>query len=122
MAGIGRTQCSNQHPEGVRAGRGAQSRDGQTAKRRDGSGLWKALRLGRFQIDDEADHGDRLVGEATEPDPADFDQASKRSGRPHQQAAVGGLDMHAIIADQPCEWQHIVRPGLDQRESEPRLS
>ncbi len=122
MAGIGRTQCSNQHPERVRAGRGAQSRDSQARKRRNGSGLWKALPLGRFEVEHKADHGDRLIGEATEPKPADFDQAGKRRGWPHQQAAVGGFDVHAIVANEPRERQHTVHPGLDQREGEPRLS
>ncbi len=122
MAGIGRTQCSNQHPERVRAGRGAQSRDGHPRKRRNGSGLGKALSSGHFEVDHKADHGDRFIGEATEPKPADFDQAGKRRGRPHQQAAVGGFDVHAVVANEPHEWQHTVCPRLDQRENEARLS
>ena len=122
MAGIGRTQCSNQHPERVRAWRGAQSRDGHARKRRNGSGLWKARTLGRFEVDHEADHGGRLIGKATEPEPADFDQAGKRRGRPHQQAALDGFDVHAVVANEPRERQYTVQPGLDQREGEPRLS
>lgn len=105
MGGIGGTQCSNHHPERVCAGRGAQSRDGHARKRRNGSGLWKARTLGRFEVDHKADHGDRLIGEATEPKPADFDQAGKRRGRPHQQAAVAGLDVHAVVANEPRERQ-----------------
>jgi hypothetical protein len=103
MAGIGRTQCSNQHPERVRAWRGAQSRDGHARKRRNGSGLWKARTVGCFKVDHKADHGDRLIREATEPEAAYFDQAGKRRGRPHQQAAVGSFDVHAVVANEPCE-------------------
>ena len=67
MAGIGGTQCSNQHPDSVCAGRGAQSRDGHARQRSNGSGLWKALRFGRREVDHKTDRGDRLMGEATEP-------------------------------------------------------
>ena len=113
MAGIGATQCSNQHPRGVCAGRGAQSRDSHARKRRNGSGVWKAHTVGRFEVDHKTDHGDRLIGETTEPETADFDQAGKRRGRPHQQAAVGGFDVHAVVANEPREGQYTVHPGLD---------
>lgn len=119
MAGIGRMQCSNQHPERVRAGRGAQSRKGQSGKRRNGSGLWKALRLRRFEVDHEADHGDRFVGEAAQPESADLDQARQHFGRPHQQATVDSLDVYAIVADEPRERQPAC---LDERKGEPRFS
>ena len=119
MAGIGRTQCSNQHPERVRAGRGAQSRKGQSGERRNGSGLWKALRLRRFEVDHEADHGDRFVREAAQPEPADLDQTGQGFGRPHQQAAMRRLDVDAVVADEPRERQPAC---LDECEGKPRFS
>ena len=55
------------------------------------------------------------------PEPAHLDQAGERVGRPHQQAAMRGLHMDAIVADQPRERERAGRAGLDQRERKARF-
>ena len=51
--------------------------------------------------------GDRagLVGQFLNAKPAHFGQTLQRRGWAHQQMAVAFGDMHAVIGDQPREWQ-----------------
>ena len=97
--------------EGVCPGTATASRGRATPATSDAGGFGprQALRVGCREVDDEAHDRDRLEGNAADSKPADFDQAGKRRGRPHQQAAVRGFDMHAVVADEPRERQ---RAGL----------
>ncbi|MEA2877321.1 MAG: hypothetical protein QOF14_2517 [Hyphomicrobiales bacterium] len=114
FAGFSGAQCSKQERQGVRASRDRKSRQGYSGDLRgSGSGTGKTFRVGRAEIDDEADGRDRLERKAADSESANLDQTLQRGSRPYQHAAVRGLDMHAVVSDQPGKREGAGRACLD---------
>ena len=86
------------------------------------AGVGQALFLGSREIDDEADHCDRLKRKLSNSNPAYLDQSLQRECRTHQQAAMTGLELDAIVSDQACEMQEPAAASIDQCVCKPRLS
>ena len=110
LAGIFGAQRSNDEPEGSRRGRDRKSRQGDAGD----------FRNGRFPRPEGAPSRRRRsttrpttrpasYGRRRMPEPAHLDQAREGCGRTHQQAAVRGLDVNAVVADQPREGKGAVR-------------
>ena len=78
--------------------------------------------VGGGEVDDQADHRDRLEGDAPDAEPAHLDQAGERRRRAHQQPAVPGLELHAVVGHQPGERSEPGLRRVDQRQREPRLA
>ncbi len=66
-----------------------------------------------------------LIGQATNAETADFEEASQGGGGADQQAGACGFDLNAVVADQPGNGQRRIRRilrRLDQREGEARFA
>ena len=112
------TQCSNYNGIGVHPGGDRKPRQHDAGKFRNGGlACGQPFGVHRGEIDDEPRHGERLERNAPDSEPAHLDQAREGPGRAHQQAAVRGLDMDAIVADEPGEWQGMAA-RLNEREGE----
>jgi hypothetical protein len=101
---FGRAQCSNYKGIGVNPGRDRKSRQGDAGYFRNGGFAGrKPFGIRCRKVDDEAGDGQRLPAQAEDSEPAHLDQAAQRLRRAHQQPAVGGFDMDAIVADEAGE-------------------
>ena len=71
------------------------------------------------QINDEPDHSARLIRKPQDAETAHLDQARKRLSRSHQQTGTGGLQVHAIIADESREQTEAAVRRLDEFKGQP---
>jgi hypothetical protein len=113
---FGGAQCSNYKGIGVRATRDRKSRLGDPGDFRNG-GLppREALGIRCRKVDNQAHDRQGLERNASDSEPAHFDEAAKRLGRAHQQAAVCGFDMDTIVTHEAREGEGV--PAcLNERE------
>ena len=109
---IGGLQISQHHGQGIGAGC-----DG---KPRQGDSLDFGFLLGRFgepfrirlaEVGHQADHGQGLMRQAADTEPADLDQAGQGRGGTNQQPSVHGFDMGAVVGHEPRERQEALLRG-----------
>ena len=87
-----------------------------------GAGSGSRSAVGLAEVDHQADHGQGLIRHPADAEPAHLDQAGQGRGRTHQQPSVRGLDMGAVVGDEPRERQQALPGRLQQRQRQPRLA
>ena len=123
MAGFTSTQRSKYQWKRIGSRRDRKPRQSDPGDfRNDGFGGRKSLCVGRSEVHDETDDGHGLEWNPADSEFADLDEPAERFCWPHQQPAVHGLDMHAVIADQARERQRAGCAGANEREGEDRFA
>ena len=74
------------------------------------------------QIHQQTNQSQRFIGHTPDAEAPHLDQAGQRRRRTHQQAAMFGLDLDTVVANQAHERQPNSMLGLEQRERQPRLA
>jgi hypothetical protein len=123
LARFFRAQCSKQEGKRVCAGRDRKSRQADPGDFRNGRiRSWKALRVGRAEVDHETDDCQRFERNPADSEPANFDETPKCRGRAHREPPVRSLNVDPVIADEAREGEGARFAGPDQREGETRFA
>ena len=76
----------------------------------------------RGEVDDDADRCDDLKLKPANAKPMDFNQATQRRRRPHQEATRTVIQLDAIVTDKPGEGQQASRCCIDQVPGQQRFA